>query len=152
MTKSEAKKAIVKIQSILADKIGDTSDLNRKKSVIERKEEESSLIKGVRMAVEYQAAPIDQLAEVELVGSEKQVAWAKSIIDDFISAAKREIENAVIRSEEGSMPVRWAYNVLDTVLDTCKSIGINAGEVISNRGRLSQSLISERAAARYNAN
>ena len=152
MNAAEQKKTVERIKDILSNQVGDTSDLEKKKSVIERKGENSELIKGVRMVVEYQSAPLNQLLARELEGSEKQVAWAKSIVAEFVAAAKREIESAVIRAEEGSMPTRWAYNVLDTVLDTCKAISNNAGTIISNRGQLSPSLISERAAARYNSN
>ena len=123
----------------------------KKESVIERKAKNSPLMKGVRMAVDYQSAPIDQLLARELKGTPKQVAWAKSIVDNFVTAAKKEIESAVIRAEEGSMPNRWAYIVLDTVLDICTTVSSNAGQIISNRGQLSASLISSRAVAKYNA-
>jgi hypothetical protein len=56
MTTTEIKTTVAAIQSILVNKIGDTADLVKKESVIEK------------------------LLPKELKGSDKQVAWAKSII------------------------------------------------------------------------
>lgn len=151
MNAKEIETTTERIKKILVNQIGNTSDLDKKKKIIERKEAESTLIIGVRMVVEYQSAPLDELLEKELEGSGKQVAWAKSIVEDFVSAAKKEVEESVIRAEEGSMPNRWAYAVLDSALSVAKSISNQAGEIISNRNQLSPSLITERAKAVYNA-
>lgn len=122
-----------------------------KKSEISKKEETSSIIKGVRMVAEYQAQELDKLAEIELAGSPKQINWAQSIITTFLAQASQEIENAVIRAEEGSMPNKWAYDVLDSALEIARSISGNAGEIINQRGRLTGSMISQLAQSRYNA-
>ena len=122
-----------------------------KKSVIERKNETSRKIKGVRMVVEIQAKPLDQIKDIKFSGSEKQSTWAKSISASFVADAKKAIETAVIRAEEGDMPNRWAYCVLDAAIKTSKIITDSAGDIINNRNQLNISLVHERAVAVYNS-
>jgi len=156
MNAAEMKKTEKRIKDILVNQIGDISDLNRPAEVI-----------GVRKIVEIQSADLDRWAEVNLIGSEKQVAWARALLEGAIKAAKKEIEGAVLRVEDKSMPKDWAYDMLDAAknvifavvgeayeaTDVAESecVGLPASDIINKKGQLSASLIDMQAKKAYEA-
>jgi len=59
---------------------------------------------------------------IELKGSEKQIAWAERIRQEFFGGLNAEIDTARLRSADGSMGPEWAAIVEKAADDILASV------------------------------
>ena len=85
-------------------------------------------------------------------GTEKQIEWAEAIIAGWQNAVEKEVNEAALRVESGSMPVKWLECVKSAsskVLSSFEDCG-EASEIINGRKTSAADIVFKIAENSYN--